>query len=121
MKKSYSQIVQQIEVLKAQAEKLRRQEIDGVVARIKDAIAAYALTPQDLGFGANAKLSNAQNVFKKRGRKPGAAKGSVSKAKVNTVVRFRDANGNSWVGRGPRPTWLREAIANGKSAQDFAV
>ena len=121
MKKSYSQIVQQIELLKTQAEKLRRQEIDGVIARIKDAIAAYALTPQDLGFGANAKLSNAQNVFNKRGRKPGAGKGSISKAKVNTVVRFRDANGNSWVGRGPRPMWLREAIASGKTAQDFAV
>ena len=30
-------------------------------------------------------------------------------------------SGNTWGGRGPRPQWLRDALANGKSLQDFAV
>ena len=38
MKKSYLQIVKQIESLKMEAEKLRKQEISGVIGRIRDAI-----------------------------------------------------------------------------------
>ena len=37
------------------------------------------------------------------------------------MVRFRDQDGNTWVGRGPRPRWLRDALAGGKSAEDFLL
>ena len=60
MTKSYAQIVKQIESLKQEAEKARRKEIEGVVGRIRDAIAVYGLTADDLGLGPKAK----------RGRKP---------------------------------------------------
>jgi DNA-binding protein H-NS len=33
---------------------------------------------------------------------------------------YADGQGRTWSGRGPRPAWLREALANGKSLQDFA-
>jgi DNA-binding protein H-NS len=36
-------------------------------------------------------------------------------------VKYRDGEGNTWVGRGPRPQWLRDALANGKTLADFAV
>ncbi len=119
MSKTYEQIVQQIEALKAQAEKLRRVEIDGVVGRIKKAIFTYGLTPADLGFGAA--VAGTKLSFKK---KPGPKRKGVkaaSKPASKGVVRFRDVNGNTWVGRGPRPKWLRDAIASGKTAQDFLI
>ena len=110
MTKTYAQVARQIEVLQAEAEKLRRKETDGVITRIKDAIRIYGLTPADLGFAGKAATRRKYGT-KKPGRKPrkGAAK-------------FRDtATGNVWGGRGPRPRWLREALAGGKSLQEFAV
>ena len=54
MAQTYLQIQRQIETLQRQAEKLKSQEVDGVVERIKVAIAHYGLTPEQLGFGAGA-------------------------------------------------------------------
>jgi DNA-binding protein H-NS len=41
----------------------------------------------------------------------GARKGGPGKA---SKALYRDDAGNSWSGRGPRPRWLKEAIASGK-------
>jgi DNA-binding protein H-NS len=37
------------------------------------------------------------------------------------VVKFRNEAGATWVGRGKRPQWLRDALAAGKQLSDFAV
>jgi DNA-binding protein H-NS len=50
-----------------------------------------------------------------------ASKSKKSKSKLNQAAQFADGTGNEWVGRGPRPLWLREALAAGKSLSDFAV
>ena len=113
MSKSYSQVVQQIEVLKAEAEKLRKKEVDDVIKRMKEAIKVYGLSASDLGLSA-ARTARAAKAPARRARKPRAAKSAAP-------VRYRDANGNSWVGRGKRPQWLRDALAAGKTLQDFAV
>ena len=115
MTKSYAQIQKQIENLQKQAEAARKQEIAGVVARIKGAIDAYSLTAADLGFTAAAKRAGVAAKAK-----PGR-KGAAKKSKSLAVAKFRDDAGNTWVGRGPRPRWLREALNAGKSLQDFAV
>ena len=49
-RKTYSQMLDEIEQLKQQAELVRRAEIEDVIARIKAAIAFYGLTEEDLGF-----------------------------------------------------------------------
>ena len=114
MSKNYAALVKQIASLQAEAEKVRKQEIEGVVARIRDAIAHYQLSAADLGFGAKGP-ARAAKAPAKRGRKPGKAK------KTSAAVKFRDEAGNTWVGRGKRPQWLRDALAGGKQLADFAV
>ncbi len=116
MTKSYAQIVKQIEALKADAEKVRRKEIEGVVGRIREAIEVYGLTAADLGFTTAAKggKAKASAPAKKRGRKPGAPKAAA-------VVKYRNDDGGTWGGRGKRPQWLRDALAAGKTLADFAV
>jgi len=101
---SYTQIQKQIEALQAQAAKLRVEEVAGVVSKIKEAIAVYGLTRQDL-FGA------------------GGASAPKSRAagKKTAGVKYADGKGGEWGGRGKRPRWLSEALAAGKSLQDFAV
>jgi DNA-binding protein H-NS len=103
-KATYSQLTAQIAKLQAQADEIREAEKKGVVARIREAIKAYQITPQEV-FGASAKT------------RPSAK----SKSKISKAARYSDGAGNEWVGRGPRPQWLRDALAAGKQLQDFAV
>jgi DNA-binding protein H-NS len=118
MTKTYAQLMKQIETLNQEAEKLKRKEIDGVISRIKEAIDAYGLTAADLGLsGARAPRS--------RGAATAPAKPTRRRTRAGSKyvpqVKYRDGEGNTWVGRGPRPQWLRDAIASGKTLQDFAV
>ncbi len=115
MTKTYAQIVKQIETLKLEAEKLRRNEIDGVITRIRDAISFYNLSAADLGLSTKAKPGPKAAAPAKRQKRKGAA------AKAPAVVKFANGSGGTWGGRGKRPTWLRDALANGKQLSDFAV
>lgn len=42
-------------------------------------------------------------------------------AGVKLPAKYADENGNTWTGRGSTPRWLAEAIASGKTKEDFAV
>ncbi|MEY4564072.1 MAG: hypothetical protein RLZZ618_3349 [Pseudomonadota bacterium] len=114
--KTFIQIQKQIKSLQIEAEKLQRKEVGGVIARIKEAIATYGLTAADLGLAGP-----------KAGRptKAGAAKApkraATKKSRAGAGAKFRDDAGNVWGGRGPRPRWLRDALAAGKSLSDFAA
>jgi DNA-binding protein H-NS len=113
MSRTYIQIVKQIETLQAEAEKLRKQEIEGVVQRIRDAIDHYGLNASDLGLQL-ASADKGKTAAKKRGRKAKAAF-------PTKVIKFRDEQGRGWGGRGKRPQWLRDALATGKTLNDFLV
>lgn len=112
MSKTYTQLMKQIDSLQREAEDLRRQEIEGVVARIKEAIAAYGLSAADLGLGVARAAKAAKAPARPAARKAG--KGAAA-------AKYRDESGNVWGGRGPRPAWLRSALAAGKQLSDFAV
>ena len=116
MTKSYAQVVKQIESLKLEAEKLRRNEVTGVVKRIRDAIAFYNLTAADLGLGGKAAGTAGQADAPAKGKK---RKGPF--AKGPKVVKFSNDSGGTWGGIGKRPQWLRDALAGGKQLSDFAV
>lgn len=111
--KTYAQVMKQIETLSREAERLKRQEVEGVISRIREAIQAYGLTAGDLG------LSGTSGPRGKAAGKTATKK--AGKGKRSTAAKFRDEAGNTWVGRGPRPKWLREALAGGKQLSDFAV
>ena len=40
---------------------------------------------------------------------------------ASSSAKYADGKGNVWGGRGPRPLWLREALAAGKRLEDFAT
>jgi DNA-binding protein H-NS len=114
MAKTYEQVQKQIDQLKKEAEKLRSKELEGVIGRIKEAVAAYGLTANDLGLNGAHRPKRGKAVAK-------AAKHGATKSKSARSVKYRDDAGNTWVGRGPRPQWLRDALASGKELKDFAV
>jgi len=100
MAKSLSQIQKQIATLQKEAEAVRRNELPGVIARIKVAIQHYGITAADLGY-------------------KGTPKPAKSKAATNSAVKYADGSGNTWTGRGPRPGWLKDALAKGKTLEEF--
>ncbi len=116
MAQTYLQLQAQIAQLQTEAETIRKVEFAEVVSKIRVAIDAYGITVQDL-FGDGATKSPAANVK--------SAAGASSKSRSPSInakaTKFTDGNGNTWGGRGPRPRWLREALAGGKSLSAFAV
>ena len=116
MGKTYVSMVEEIEKLQAEADALKRKEVNGIIKQIREAISTYGLTAADLGL----------NGPGKRGRPPGKAaparrKSAAKKAGAGRRAKFRDSSGNTWGGRGPRPQWLRDALASGRKLEDFAV
>jgi DNA-binding protein H-NS len=104
--------------LQHEAEKLRRQEMGDVIARIREAVVHYGLTAEDLGLGPKATRGA------KAAAKPAAKtrrKSTKAKTAAGRAVKFRDETGRTWGGIGKRPQWLRDALAAGKTLQDFAV
>jgi len=116
MAKTYAQLQQQIEALTTRAEAIRHREKAGVVTRIRDAIAIYGLTAEELGFGDEAAHFKPRPVSSgsKSGAKPGPKSGGAT-------PKYRDETGNIWGGRGPRPGWLRAALAAGRSLESFTT
>jgi DNA-binding protein H-NS len=102
MTQTYAQLQKQIASLEAQARKAKSAETDAVIGRMKEAIAVYGITAADLFGGKSAKAARSKGA-----RQIGA--------------KYADGDGNTWVGMGKRPQWLRDALAAGKSLQDFAV
>jgi DNA-binding protein H-NS len=126
MTKTYTQLVKQIESLKAEAERARRREMDGVISRIKSAITAYNLTAEDLGFEGNGGSGSRNNNKAEAGEGAPAVKrrrrrGSGPAPKPARAVKFSNGSGGTWGGRGKRPQWLRDALSQGKSLDDFLV
>lgn len=105
MAKTYIDIRQEIAALQKAAETLRRQEVAGVIDRIKTAIAAYGLTAADLGLAAP--------------RGPAPRGPAVRAAVAGKPAAYRDAAGNSWSGRGRRPGWVNAALASGKTLEQL--
>jgi DNA-binding protein H-NS len=94
----YADLKAQIAKLQAQADEARRTEVDNVVADIRQKIAEYGLTAQDLGFA----------VAAKRGRPP---------KKAPLPAKYQDPkSGNTWSGRGKPPKWIV-----GKNRERFLI
>lgn len=105
MTQSYKQIQKQIETLQRQAEKLRKQEADGVIARIRVAITHYGLTAEQLGLGARSI----------------GVRVKVGQTVPTRLAKYSDGQGNFWSGIGKRPYWLRDALNAGRRLEEFAT
>jgi DNA-binding protein H-NS len=114
MAKTLPQIEAQIAKLKAQAQALHDKEVAGVVRKIKNAIAHYQLTPEQL-FAGSRRAAAAPSGKAGRARPKASTKGS------KVPVKYRDADGNVWTGRGSQPRWIVAQLAQGRRLEDFLI
>lgn len=111
MTKTYAQLAREIAALQALAQKQRAIEAQGAIAKINDMISMYGLTAGDLKFGSTSAAGSRSASKATKGQRGAAASGA----------KFSDGQGNQWSGRGPRPAWLRDAIAAGQTLESFAA
>jgi DNA-binding protein H-NS len=117
MAKTLQTLLKQIAQLQKQADALRSREKTEVVDRIKEAIAHYDITADELFGGLPAKAA------RKRAAAPKAA-GKARRAaakKPAGVAKYTDGAGRTWSGVGKRPNWFKDALASGKQAEDLLV
>jgi len=92
----------------ADATKASRAE---AIAQIRTLMTEHGLTPADLTAPAHKRSSGAGSPAKA---------GTGSRAKVAAKYRH-PGSGATWSGRGLKPKWLTEQLANGKQVSDFAI
>ena len=109
---TYIEVQQQIEALQKEAEALKAAERKGVIERMREAISVYDITAEDLG------LAGGGGRLKRAPEKRAATKAKRTNASGSAA--YSDEKGNTWGGRGPRPRWLKEALAAGAKLEEFA-
>lgn len=129
---NYIQLRNQIQKLQKEAEILLRRERAETISNIKEAIAAFDLTAEDLGLAINNRNRPGRKAGEKiaeiglRERKVDkrAAREPTVEVDKRSVVapKYRDAStGAAWTGRGKQPKWLAAALKSGKKLEDFKI
>ena len=99
---TYKELVQQAEKMLAEAEKLRAKEMAQVITEIREKMIQYGLTIRDIAT-------------------PELQAKSPSKTGLNPP-KYRGPKGQTWAGgRGRKPDWVKAALAEGRSLDDFLI
>lgn len=97
------ELLDQKKSLDQQITALRLAERQEAISKVRALMAEHGLTATDFQGNATVKVA-----------KTGAAK--------KVAAKYRDSQtGSTWTGRGLKPRWLTQALADGKSLSDFAV
>jgi len=104
---SIAELMAQKAELEHQIAQRQREERGEAIKQVMSIMSQYGLTAADLGSGAKVvRISDGQAKASKR---------------AAVAVKFRDQHGHTWTGRGIKPKWLSEALAAGKSLDDFRI
>lgn len=97
------QLATQREALGRQIVAAKQAERAGAITEVKALMAAHGLSLADLGTRSAA----------------ATPKGNVAK---KVAAKYRNnATGDSWSGRGLQPNWLKRALVDGRSLDEFKV
>lgn len=132
---NYLEYMKQIDELTKKAEAARKEERGAAIADIKAKIKAFGFTAEELGLAERAPRGRPPAAGPGRagakkaaaGKTDGPGRGAGRKGKpsplkgVKRKVKYRGPAGQPWSGVGRKPVWVTEAIAAGKSLEEFAV
>ncbi|SPS02564.1 H-NS histone family protein [Cupriavidus taiwanensis] len=99
---TYKELIAQKQAIEAQLEEARASEVASVIEQIRDLMAQYDLSPEDVA------------PRRRRGRPAGATSAPHEKAPL--PPKYMDPKtGKTWSGRGRAPAWL------GKRPERFLI
>lgn len=97
MSQTYKELLEQREALEKAIAQARQNEIAAAVSKVRELVAEFGLTAQD--------------IFPARGVK------SSGKVTAKVAAKYRDpATGQTWTGRGKAPKWI-----DGKDRNQFLI
>jgi len=106
---------QQIAEMEKQAADLQKKNRPAVLAELREQMAAYGITAEELSRpatkAAKPKATPAKAASPFKGKKPA----------VRSPAKYRGPQGQEWTGRGTVPKWLNELLAGGKTREDFLI
>ena len=109
----------QIAELQQKAAQIKSKEYASTLNDIQTKMKAFGITIADLKKALN-KPKTGRN-----GRKPATVKPAVKRssklAGVKVLPKYRNADGQTWTGRGVAPKWMSDALAAGQSKEDFFI
>jgi DNA-binding protein H-NS len=103
---------QQISEMEKQAAELQKKNRPAVLAEVREQMAAYGITAEELSRPAP----------KVRPKAPPAKPTIPAKGKkLSSPAKYRGPEGQQWTGRGSAPKWLNDLVAAGKTRDDFLI
>lgn len=99
--RTYKVIQDEIAKLQAEAGQVLKVAREEAIAEVKAKIAEFGLSAKDLGL-----VAAGSPVRQGKGRLPG---------------KYRSVEGKEWSGRGRKPEWIKDALAAGKSLDEFKI
>ena len=106
---------QQIAEMEKQATELQKKNRPAVLAELREQMAAYGITAEELSRPA-AKAAKPRQPLAKA-----ASPAKGKKAAVPSPAKYREPQGQTWTGRGTAPKWLNELLVDGKTREDFLI
>lgn len=92
----YQELLAQSQELQAKIEEARKAELSEVIPQIHALMVKYKVKPEDLGF-------------------------VLAPRKRAVKVRYQNAEGQTWSGRGRKPEWVQAILDVGGNIEDYAV
>ena len=122
--KSYKNLLSEIQRLQTLAAKRRRNEVGAVIADIRQKMADYGITLDELQKPARTRAAGGGGSGAKPGR-PAVKKTAKPKrksAKRKVAPKYKDPqSGATWSGRGLTPRWLAEREKAGAKREEFLI
>ncbi len=106
---------QQIAEMEKQATELQKKNRPAVLAELREQMAAYGITAEELSRPA-AKTAKPRQPLAKA-----ASPAKGKKAAAPTPAKYRGPQGQTWTGHGTAPKWLNELLVDGKTRADFLI
>ena len=100
---------QQIAEMEKQAIELQKKNRPAVLAELREQMAAYGITAEELSSPA----PKAQKPRQPQAKSASPAKGK--KAAAPSPAKYRGPQGQTWTGHGTAPKWLNELLVDGKT------
>lgn len=97
-------IQKQIAELQAQEAEIKAREFNEKVAMIKETMASYGITLEDI-----------------QGKAAKAGRATSAKSSNPAPAKYKGPNDESWSGRGLAPKWLTALIADGHSKDEYLI
>jgi len=101
---NYKELLAQREALDRRIVESRKAELNLAIARVRQLISEWNMTPEDCGF-----KSGAASATKK------------AKSVAVAIPKFCGPNGQTWTGRGRTLTWLASLEAEGQQRSEFRI